>query len=219
MDTYLRVIDWNVVTSIFTTLMTFLAGATLWINYKWRRDDYRARLAFEIVSWNNLFLLKVTNIGKETCYNANLKISGKPIDEHFSEEIRNEFKGLNGIKLTLSPNRTLYFYLSPVYSQKGGTVRIGKEEYPWQKINNWLDNYIDRDIHIFGIYNNRYKIKESFSMKSFIGCKSIVVETPTEIALQEISKGLVCKNSFHKTIQQSLEGINEKLERNKYEVS
>lgn len=200
-------IDWDAITCVVTTAMTIFAGATLWVNYKWRRDDLKARLTFEVISWNHLFLLKVTNVGKETAYNVKLEVTGGPIMNHFSDDIKNEFSALKNMKLSLVSGRTIYFYLSPVYSTNNASYKIGRDEFSSQEINKWLDKYMDMDICIDGMYCKRYKIKEKFSMRSFIGCKSIIVETPTEIALQEISNGIACKNNLHKPIQQRIEDI------------
>lgn len=87
-------INWNVVSCAISAIMTVLAGATLWVSYKQRRDDLRARLSFEIISHDDMLLLKVSNIGKETAYNVQLRFTGKPITENFSLAIRKGFASL-----------------------------------------------------------------------------------------------------------------------------
>lgn len=205
-------INWNAISSLVTVIMTVLAGITLWVSCKQRRDDLRARLSFEVISWEHLFLLKVTNVGKEAAYNVHLNISGKPIEDNYSKNSRKAFDELKMRNIAMLPGRSLYFMLSDIYSNNT-THRIGDEQFSSKQVNEWLDSHIDKEIRIKGLYCGKYKINESFTMQDFIGCKSIIVSSPTELALMQLSKGVSCKNDFHRPIQEKIDDINKSLDR------
>ncbi len=205
-------INWDAISSIVTAIMAILAGLTLWISYKQRRDDLRARLSFEIISWEHLFLLKVTNIGQETAYNVQLNITGEPIEDNYSQNTRMAFEELKKRNIAMTPGRSLYFMLSDIYS-RNSNHQIGNEQFSSEQVNEWLDSHIDKHIHIDGSYCCKYSINETFSMLDFIGCKSIIVSSPTELALMQLSKGISCKNDFHRPIQEKIDDINKSLDK------
>ena len=198
-------INWDVISSIVTTIMAILAGATLWISYKQRRDDLRARLLFEVISWEGLFLLKVSNVGKEPAYSVRLNITGAPIEENYSNNTRKIFEELKKRTIVMAPGKSIYFMLSNVY---GNSIhKIGNESFSSEQVNKWLDANIDKKIQIVGSYCGKYKIKEAFTIQNFIGYKSIMVHSNAELALMELSKGISCKNNFHRPIQERIDDI------------
>ena len=87
-------INWDAISSITSVIMMLVALITLWVTYQQRKEDTRARLTFEIVSWKNLFLLKISNIGKECAYNIRMQIDGEFIENHYSEEVKNAFSNI-----------------------------------------------------------------------------------------------------------------------------
>lgn len=199
-------INWNVASCAISAIMAVLAGATLWVSYKQRRDDLRARLSFEIISHDDMLLLKVSNIGKETTYNVQLKFTGKPITENFSLAIRKCFASLESKKIALVSGRSVYFLISYVYSSNK-SFTIADENISNETVNKWLDKNINENIHVIGKYCDKYNIDETFSLNNYIGCRSLIIYSPTESALREISKGISCKNNLHSPIQKRIEDI------------
>ena len=205
-------INWDAISSIITAIMAIIAGATLWVSNKQRREDLRARLTFEVISWEHLFLLKVTNIGQETAYNVQLNITGEPIEDNYSQNTRMAFEELKKRNIAMTPGRSLYFMLSDIYSTNS-THQIREEQFSSEQVNEWLNTHIDKNIYIKGSYCGKYEIDESFSMQDFIGCKSIIVSSPAELALMQLSKGISCKNDSHRPIQEKIDDINKSLDK------
>lgn len=75
-------------------------------------EENRARLLFEIVSYQNTFLLKIANIGNTTAYDVNINIKSKLIDEHFSDEIKSYFEQTNKKNHIMAPQRCLYLFIT-----------------------------------------------------------------------------------------------------------
>ena len=120
-------IDWDAVSSITSVIMMGIALFTLWVTYQQRRDELRARLSFEIISWNGLFLLKITNVGKESAYNIQLNFSGEFLETHFSNEIKNEAEAAS-IKYLSNYSQT--DFIAPKKENKA-LSNVTKE--PWYK--------------------------------------------------------------------------------------
>lgn len=213
-------INWTAISSIVSSIMVLIALISLCQNRKQlhllekqREEDLRAKLVLEIISWQNLFLLKISNIGKETAYNIKIDIEGELIDNHFSNNIKDEFKSLSNNIFNMVVGHSLYYYISPVYSENSALHNIGgNESFNGKEINKWLNKYKDSSIHISGRYCDKYIINEDFSISKFITGKSIIVESSSSRALQEISKGLSCKNDSHRSIQENIDDIATSLE-------
>lgn len=200
-------IDWDAVSSITSVIMMGIALLTLWVTYQQHRDELRARLSFEIISWNGLFLLKITNVGKESAYNIKLTFSGEFLENHFSNEIKDEFAVISARTFTMTAGRDLHYLLTPIWKTRDSTFHIGKEEYGSKEINEWLDKNKKAKLHICGTYCNNYHVDEHLSIDDYIVGKSIVVEDAGTIALEQISKGLSCKNDLHHPIQERIDDI------------
>lgn len=150
-------------------------------------EENRARLLFEIVSVQDLFLLKIVNVGKSTAFDVHFTIKSKLIDNHFSMDIKSCFEETAQKNFILVPKRCLYLYLSSVYTSKNHT--IFDKKYSSTIINDWLDKYKNEKIFITGQYCGKYKINEEFSIADFIGMEHcIVIHDDITIALQEINK-------------------------------
>jgi hypothetical protein len=173
-------------------------------------EDSRARLLIEIVSNRGLFLLKITNVGKETAYNIKLHIQSEMIDNHFSEEIKNRFNKVNTLSTVIVAGESLYYYISPI-KETNALHQINNECFKSVEINKWIDTYWNTPIIINGSYCGRFTINEKISIEDFMGTGSIVVVDDSTMALQEISKCLSCKNNIHKPIQENIENINNSL--------
>lgn len=206
-------VNWDAISSVTSVIMMGVALFTLWITYLQRRDDLRARLSFEIISWNGLFLLKIMNVGKETAYNIQLNFSGEFLENHFSKEIKNDFAVISARTFTMAAGRDLYYLLTPIWKTRNSTFQIGGEEYDSKKTNEWLDKNKKAKLHICGTYCNNYHVNEHLSIDDYIVGKSIVVEDARTIALEQISKGLSCKNDCHRPIQEKIDDIAKSLEK------
>lgn len=206
-------INWDAISSIASVIMMLVALITFWVTYQQRKEDTRARLTFEIISWKNLFLLKISNIGKECAYNIRMQIDGEFIENHYSEEVKNAFSNICRKTFVMVAGRELHYYLTPVQHSLGSTFMIGKEEFHSQDVNSWLENNKNSKLHISGTYCNKYKFDETLSIGDYIAGMPLVVEDPGTIALKEISKGLSCKNDFHRPIQERIDDIAKSLEK------
>ena len=187
--------------SIATALMAFIALRSLWQNdkqldelKKQREEETRARLVFEIVSYEHLFLLKITNVGKSTAYDLTCCIKSKLIDNHFSDYIKSTFERNNQKRFVMVPGRSLYFYLSPIHTTRRTHI-IDGVSYTSEVIDHWLNQYQNEAIVITGSYCGKYEIKECFSINDFMG-DSIVVHDDEVLALQGIIKEI--KRNYEK---------------------
>ena len=84
-------INWTAVSAIITAITALVAVIALWQNKQQLKEmrqqwleDRRARLSFGIISNDGLFLLRITNVGKETAYNISITLTGVLIDNHYS---------------------------------------------------------------------------------------------------------------------------------------
>lgn len=80
-------INWTAVSAIITTITALVAVMALWQNKqqlkemrRQRLEDRRTLLSFGIILNDGLFLLRITNVGKETAYNISITLTGDPID-------------------------------------------------------------------------------------------------------------------------------------------
>lgn len=169
-------------------------------------EENRARLIFEIVSIQDLFLLKIANIGKNTAYDVHFTIKSKLIDNHFSKEIKSCYEQTNQKNFILSPGRSLYLFISSVYTSQSHT--IFDKNYLSTTINEWLDKYKNEKIYITGQYCGKYKINEEFTISDYIGMKhSIIIQDDTTLAIKDIYKEIKKHNANIKSISSLLERI------------
>jgi len=181
--------------AIATAVMAFIALRSLLQNKKQldelkkqREDENRARLVFEIVSYQQIFMLKIMNVGKSTAFDVFLDIKSKVIEKHFSEYIKSIFAQNNNKRFVMAPGRCLYFYLTPIHTTQK-THKIDGVGFSSEMINQWLEKYKDEPIIITGSYCGRYEIHEKFSINDFIGM-SLIVYDNTTLTLQDIGKEL-----------------------------
>lgn len=173
-------IDWTAVGSIATAASAILTLIMLGINAyqiyilkKQRIEENRARLCFSIVAWNDMFLLKIKNVGKEVAYNIKLKLSSPIIDGHYSSNVIDRLRRLENNPFMIESEHTNYYDISYSYT-KGNTMVYEpenpdkKEEFISADINQWLDTHLDDKITITGTYCDKYDINENFSISDFI---------------------------------------------------
>ena len=202
--------------AIATAVMAFLALRSLLQNNKQldelrkqREEENRARLIFEIITYEHEFLLKITNVGKSTAFDTVFCIKSKLIDHHFSEYIKSIFERNNQKRFVMVPGRSLYFYLSPIHTTQR-THTIDGVSFTSEVINQWLDQYQNEAIIITGSYCGKYNIHEEFSINDFVGY-SIIVHDDEVLALQGITKEIKRNNENCKSIHVLLDRINETL--------
>ncbi|MDY5621973.1 MAG: hypothetical protein SPF43_03005 [Bacteroidales bacterium] len=180
MMTLCNSINWTAVGSIATAVSAILTlimlGINAWQIYilkKQRIEENRARLCFSIVAWNDMFLLKIKNVGKEVAYNIKLKITGPIIDDHYSRNVKERLKKLEKRPFMMESEHTDYYDISFCYTEnriltyEPGNPNI-KEEFISANVNKWLDNHFDDKITITGTYCDKYQINEQFSISDFI---------------------------------------------------
>lgn len=173
-------INWTAVGSIATAASAILTLIMLGINAyqiyilkKHRIEENRARLCFSIVAWNDMFLLKIKNVGKEVAYNIKLKLSSPIIDGHYSNNVIERLKRLENKPFIMEAEHTNYYDISFCYT-KNRELRYEpenpdkKEEFISADINQWLDTHLDDKITITGTYCDKYDINENFSISDFI---------------------------------------------------
>lgn len=187
-------------------LISFLFSLYLgWRNRIQRQEDLRARLSISIVDWHNKYMLKVTNVGKETAYHVKLKVSGKPISDNLYSFVRGVFEKLSSISFCLEAGNSAFYLISPTEQSKK-EEGIGDDVRSWNEIIEWLKKYDDEDIVIRGSYCDRYVIKEQFSIREF----QLYGSFEHKEALEEIADAIVSKDPNDRNIQHSLHNLAKK---------
>lgn len=184
MNIDLCTIDWVTISAFITATMALIAGITLCQNHlqlkelkrQWEETN-RARLTFSIVSKQGMFLLKITNVGKRTAYDIELKFSDEFIDILFSERVKNTYKYIQNNKLAIESGDSKYYFIAPKFLNENGMYYIGEHEnYTEEFINQWLDANFTKRINITGKYCSQYDINESLSLDYYISRESMVIE-------------------------------------------
>lgn len=212
------VINWTAVSAIITAITALVAVIALWQNKQQLKEmrqqwleDRRARLSFGIISNDGLFLLRITNVGKETAYNISITLTGDPIDNHYSEAVKNSYVRLQNSTFAIEAGVSKYFYLSLMKSNMDSEIYIDQEKFMQSEINNWLDSYKYSPLHIAGTYCGRYSIEESFCISDFIMDGSMKIKDELVASMEDIKKGLVLNNKRYMPIQKSLDVIAKKI--------
>lgn len=169
----LPVINWNVLGTVATLLMTIATFLTLYQNRlqlnelkrQWK-DIHDPKLVFSIVSSEGMFHLKVLNIGGSIAFNVKLIICDSFIDKLLFSGIKDMLKSLNSSFFTLNPNEVRYFMISPIYNQ--GAFTIFGERISINKVHENIDKIKFEPIVITGSYNDSFSISEKFVIDNFI---------------------------------------------------
>lgn len=212
--------DWiQLATAVGTVLLAIAAFWTLRQNKKQlqvlqnqQHEDRRARLSFEIVAVDFYYCLKISNVGKEPAYNVHLKFSGSFFDDHFSPELKNDFEDFEKKTFCFAPRRETYIYLCPTKGNANSTHLIHGRTFPSNQINPWLEQHKHSLIKIEGQYCDRYDISESLTIESFTSDVFIKYENSSTRALQQISKGITCRNDLHRPIQELVDNISKSVD-------
>lgn len=214
----LCVINWTAVSAIITAITALVAVIALWQNKQQLKEmrqqwleDRRARLSFGIISNDGLFLLRITNVGKETAYNISMTLTGDPIDNHYSDAVKKSYVRLQNRTFAIEAGVSKYFYLSKIKSDMDSEIILYHEKFMQSDINKWLDNYMDSPMHIAGTYCGRYSIEESFCINNFIMEGSLKIKDELVASIEGIQKGLVLNNLQYMPVQKSLDVIAKKI--------
>lgn len=212
--------DWiQLATAIGTVLLAIAAFWTLRQNKKQlqvlqnqQHEERRARLSFEIVFFEKTTCLKIVNVGSESAYNVHLKFSGAFFDEHFSLEIKKAFKSFDKRTFCFAPGREAYIYLCPMIDDTNSTHIIYGRHFSANQINPWIEQHKQSLITIEGQYCDRYNISEHFTIESFTSDLFLRHENSSTRALQQISKGITCRNDLHRPIQELVDNISKSID-------
>ena len=210
-------VNWEAVSAISNIVMAAIALASLAFSFyvlyqdrKQRMEDVRARINCSIVSWKDNYFLQIQNVGKETAYDIHVKVEGKPISDNPYEHVKSVFSNLPNKALLLSAGEKLHFMISPGITHNRN-MGIGDDRHTSAEVNNWLQQYDEEKIIISGIYNNKYKIDFSFSIRDNYPIGTFHVVDP----LSEIAEAIASHDPKDKSIQKSLQKIaNNKKENN-----
>lgn len=202
--------NWESINAISNIVMAAIAILSLsfslylgWNNWKQRREDVRARLYFSIIDWQNKYMLKITNVGKETAYKINIKVTGLPISENLYSFVRDVFQKLSSMYFCLEAGHSALYLISPTERCKNEEGIEGMEMHYAPEINAWLKKYDNEDIIIKGQYCERYIIDEQFSIREYLLYGSF----ERKDAVEEIADAFVSRDPSDNTIQKSISKI------------
>lgn len=208
----LCVIDWNAISAIANICIALLALFTYLYtrsqakkNEQLRFEDVRARLSFSIVDWHDYYMLKITNVGKETAYDIQLNISGTPISESLFSFVKDVFVNLRSTPICIESGQSVFYLVSPTEKAKGLYGIEGQEQIDAKEIQKWLENHDKEDIIITGKYNNRHDINESFCIRDYAQFGAFEHKEPIE----EISDALYSRDPSDKNVQKNIQQITE----------
>ena len=181
---------WTAVSAIATLVMAYITYKTLMQNkeqlndiQKQRLEDTRARIICKLVLWNNTYLIKVENIGKEPAYNVNIHVTGEPITQNLSKTIKKNFDRLSKLDIILPAGEYKCFvlYSSSLFAEGNFYGANEINEYTLREVANWLSKYNDKPIDIRIKYNNKYTLNESFSISKYFIDGSVILPDNLEI--------------------------------------
>ena len=209
MSSNLCCVDWEAVSAISNIAMASIAfislGVSIYLLFKDRKqriEDVRARINCSIISWKDKYFLQIHNVGKETAYDIHIEVKGKPISENPYVLVKSIFLDLPNKALVLPAGEKLHFMISPGITHNR-TMEFGDDRHTSEEVNNWLKQYDEEKISVLGIYNNKYKIDFSFSIRDIYPIGTFNVIDP----LTEIAEAIASHDPKDKTIQKNLHKI------------
>lgn len=219
-ECYLSTSDWiQLATAVGTVLLAVAAFYTLRQNKKQlqvlhnqQHEGRRARLYFEIIAWEHIFCLKISNVGQEPAYNVHLKFSGPFFDEHLSPEVKKDFESCDTKTFCFAPGREVYIYLGPTKDNTNSTHIIHGRTFSSDQTNAWIEKHKQSLIKIEGQYCDKYTISENLTIESFTSDGFLRYEDSSTCALQQISKGISCRNDMHRPIQELIDNISKSVD-------
>ena len=179
-------INWEAVSAISNIVMAAIAFMSLGVSFyllrkerQQRIEDNRARLDFSIIKHMHGYYLCIENVGKETAYDIKVHVGGSPIENNLYEFVKKVFVDLKDSRFVLKGGTKRYFYISPSIMEYNIQLPW-KEKRTKDEINIWLKEYDEKAITINGKYNNKYTIKESFTIRDFNILGTFQIPSPIE---------------------------------------
>lgn len=208
-------VNWDAVSAISNIAMAAIAFGSLafsfYLLYKERKqriEDNRARIDFSIIKHMHGYYLCVENVGKETAYDIKVHVGGSPIENNLYDFVKKVFLDLKDSRFVLKGGAKRYFYISPSIMEYN--IKLPwKEKKTKDEINNWLKEYDEKAITINGKYNNKYPIKESFTIRDFNILGTFQIPSPIESIAGVVSD---MDTYTLNEIKESLNNIADKLE-------
>ena len=130
----------------------------------------------------------------------------------FSPEIKKAFESFSKKTFCFAPGREAYIYLCPMIDDTNSTHIIYGRQFSANQINPWIEQHKQSLITIEGQYCDRYDITEHFTIESFTSDLFLRHENSSTRALQQISKGITCRNDLHRPIQELVDNISKSID-------
>lgn len=151
-----------------------------------RKENQRARLVFDIITYRRGYYLRIRNIGKENAFNVSITV-----DEEFIQNIAETNQ-------VIFEEMKTPFYVPidiPKYFYIGECNDIVKR---------WIKNI---PLSLCGTYCDNYQIKEDLDMYQFIGKLQYNVNDELTTAFKEFTDGQITQNNAYNAIQEGLDSI------------
>lgn len=210
MNIILCCINWNAISAIANIAIALLALITYIYSRNQakkqdalRFEDLRARLAFSIVDWHNHYMLKISNVGKETAYNVQLNVSGPPISENPFDLVKDVFARLRETTIIIESGQSVYYLISPTEKARGDYGIEGGQQINSEDIIKWLRAHDKDNIIITGLYNDRFLIKDNISIRDYLQYGAFEHKNP----LEEIADAMISRSPEDKNIQKNIQQI------------
>ena len=215
MSIVLCCVNWEAVSAISNIAIAAIAFISLGVSFyllrkekKQRIEDNRARIDCSIIKHMHGYYLCIENVGKETAYDINVSVSGLPIENNLYEFFKKVFLDLKDNTFVLKGGAKRYFYISPSIMEYN--IKLPwKEKKTKDEINTWLKEYDEKAITINGKYNNKYLIKDNFTIRDFNILGTFQIPSPIESIAGVVSD---MDTYTLNEIKDSLNNIAEKLE-------
>lgn len=164
------------------------------IKRQWAENN-RPRIYGRIITYQSAFFLELYNAGREDANCVEVKINNEFYD-NLSSDMKPIFDSMVDNPFFVGAGKSVYFLI-------GVCKEISQQ---------WRDK--DFSIIISGKYNNIYDLYINLPIQHFINKIHMIVRTPLEHALEDISEGLVRPHlaSHPKPIQVNIETITRCLE-------
>lgn len=191
-----------------SSVMIVFTGYSLYeMKYEWN-EDRKARLIITLEAKEDIFMIRVKNIGKMPAHKIQMKFEENFINSLFSKQLQNVYRNLQHKRFYLEGGESKYFYLSPVYSDKRSIhkFQITGETFTSNDINKWLDSFRNKTFNILVKYNDRDKYSTKLSLTEFL-VSSLEIKDDIPLQLTSISNVISETNERLENIHEDLERI------------
>ena len=153
-----------------------------------REEEERARIVFSVIVYQQAFMLKISNIGKQNVYNAVISFNEGFLNELKEDRYRVAFRQLSS-PFFIEAGMSRHLFL-------GFCEDINKT---------WKDKNVI--IKMKGRYNDIFPIDEELDMSLFMDKTFVLVQGDLETTMSYIKKGLIVQNNSYMPVQKSLDQI------------